>query len=873
MIKKARLFLLIATALIAAVLASLARPLLAQAEVPPPILLVTSTTNLFTSYYAEILHTEGLNYFDMSDISLVDAVALADYDVVILGEMPLTSEQAAMFSDWVYAGGNLIAMRPDPDLAGLLSLTSAGGMLSNAYLRVETSSGPGAGIVAETIQFHGDADQYNLNGATALAYLCSDATTETSYPAVTLVSVGMNGGQAAAFTYDLARSVVYTRQGNPAWAGDDRDASGQLRPNDMFYGAKVGDVQPDWVDLTKVAIPQADEQQHLLANMILEMDQDRMPLPRFWYFPRGEKAVIILTSDGANSEYVDDRFEVYKSYDPAGCVVENWECVRSGSDIYPSSPLTNDEASTYTAQGFEVGLHVNTYCSDYTAEQIAILYTGQLAAWQAKYTSIPAPDTERTHCVVWNDWTVFPEEEVKHGSRLDTNYYYWPQTWVANQPGMFTGSGMPMHFAKLDGTMIDVYQAVTQMTDESGQSYPYTVDTLLDRALGPEGYYGAFTVNVHISSPSDDRANAIITSALEHGVPVVSGRQMLEWLDGRDASTFEDLAWSGNTLTFSIAIGAGARGLQAMLPTQSAAGELVNISRSGSSIFYQVQTVKGVEDAVFEASAGPYAAAYAVDSFPPAIVNVNAAPGTNATATISWDTDEASTSQVVYGTVQDDLTQTASSDGWVTAHQVMLNGLAPNTTYYYRVGSADEVGNEATYPVDPAPPLSFTTTAASLIDTTAADFGLGTLGACAYVAQTGDGEVILAPMVGAEFSGSALPDGWFVGNWWDVFRGQWPSHLGRCTRWRRDNLRTGALAGVCGHFHRSFPPGHRVWPGPQHIPVCHLQHLWGGRALCTYEWHPDVSWNQPVKRAPPFPHRLDCLQCGLFDRRDGGCHT
>ena len=31
------------------------------------------------------------------------------------------------------------------------------------------------------------------------------------------------GGQAAAFTYDLARSVVYTRQGNPAWAGQERD--------------------------------------------------------------------------------------------------------------------------------------------------------------------------------------------------------------------------------------------------------------------------------------------------------------------------------------------------------------------------------------------------------------------------------------------------------------------------------------------------------------------------------------------------------------------------------------------------------------------------------------------------------------------------
>ena len=59
-----------------------------------------------------------------------------------------------------------------------------------------------------------------------------------------------------------------------------------------------------------------------------------------------------------------------------------------------------------------------------------------------------------------------------------------------------------MRFADLDGTLIDVYQAVTQMTDESGQSYPSTIDTLLDRALGAEGYYGAFTANMHADSIS-----------------------------------------------------------------------------------------------------------------------------------------------------------------------------------------------------------------------------------------------------------------------------------------------------------------------------------------------------------------------------------
>ena len=137
------------------------------------------------------------------------------------------------------------------------------------------------------MQFHGTADRWTLAGATPVATLYADAQTATSSPAVTLRSVGSSGGQAAAFGFDLARSVVYTRQGNPDWAGVERDfgIDQENRSDDLFFGAKPGDEQPDWVNLDKVAIPQADEQQRLLANLITGMTLDRMPLPRFWYLP------------------------------------------------------------------------------------------------------------------------------------------------------------------------------------------------------------------------------------------------------------------------------------------------------------------------------------------------------------------------------------------------------------------------------------------------------------------------------------------------------------------------------------------------------------------------------------------------------------
>ena len=235
--------------------------------------------------------------------------------------MSLSSAQATMFSTWVNGGGKLIAMRPDKKLAGLLGLSDLSSTNSDRYLLVNTSSGPGVGIVNETIQYHGIADLYSLNGASSLATLYSNATTATSSPAVTLNNVGTNGGQAAAFTYDLARSIIYTRQGNPAWAGQERDndPDNLIRSDDLFY--------PDWIDLDKVAIPQADEQQRLLANLIIGMNASKKPLPRFWYLPRSLEAAVVMTGDDHGNNGTAGRFDAYMAMSPSGCSVANWECI------------------------------------------------------------------------------------------------------------------------------------------------------------------------------------------------------------------------------------------------------------------------------------------------------------------------------------------------------------------------------------------------------------------------------------------------------------------------------------------------------------------------------------------------------------------
>ena len=194
----------------------------------------------------------------------------------------------------------------------------------------------------------------------------------------------------------------------------------------------------------------------------------------------------------------------------------------------------------------------------------------------------------------------------------------------------------------------------------------------------------------HASHPGSD---AIVASALARDVPVVSGSQLLEWVDGRNASSFDSISWSGNELSFTIEVGAGANGLRAMVPTSSDVGELTGVTRNGTPISTTTETIKGVEYAFFNATPGDYEATYAVDDTGPAISNVSAIADGDGTATITWNTDEPSDSRVDYGTSPGCARARAGAAPRSSPHTASSStGLQPNTTYHYRVTSADEAG-------------------------------------------------------------------------------------------------------------------------------------------------------------------------------------
>jgi glucose/arabinose dehydrogenase/phosphodiesterase/alkaline phosphatase D-like protein len=83
----------------------------------------------------------------------------------------------------------------------------------------------------------------------------------------------------------------------------------------------------------------------------------------------------------------------------------------------------------------------------------------------------------------------------------------------------------------------------------------------------------------------------------------------------------------------------------------------------------------------------------AADVTPPAISNVQATNVTGTSATIVWQTDEPATRQVEYGLTSNYGLGSPYETNLLTNHSVTLSQLLPETTYHFRVFSADASNN------------------------------------------------------------------------------------------------------------------------------------------------------------------------------------
>lgn len=88
--------------------------------------------------------------------------------------------------------------------------------------------------------------------------------------------------------------------------------------------------------------------------------------------------------------------------------------------------------------------------------------------------------------------------------------------------------------------------------------------------------------------------------------------------------------------------------------------------------------------------------AIVIDTTAPIITNVSSGRPNTTYATISWTTNEVSSSRVEYGATADYGSMNTLDASYVTSHSSSITSLSEVTKYYFRVISADQAGNSST---------------------------------------------------------------------------------------------------------------------------------------------------------------------------------
>ncbi len=607
---------------------ALAAPAASNNSLTAPILLVTNDVapNKFGAFLGEILRAEGLNAFDQVDLNSLTDTQLAQYDLAILAETPLSGSQSNLLTSYVQNGGALLAMRPDGQIASLFGLDTNAGTLSDGYLQISNTAvfngpAPGLGLTPVTLQIHGQADQYTITGtAVSIAKLYSDAATGTDYPAV--VAANSGSGQAVAFTYDLASNVAYTRQGNPANADLDVDNDYVVRTVDLFQ--TVGNPTASWINRDKIPVPQADVQQRLFARLVQQLIGRHRPMPQFWYFPETAKTMLILTSDAHWNSMSDYNNLIGDTNAHQGhiTVYLSDRLTMPGTEGNITDWPTEADLLDWQAQGDMAGIH--PWRLDGTT-----LTDGfdNVDSWFAiTYTLATRSNTIRIHQLAWEGWTAAADIEAAHNLGIDFSYYHWgpwlqkpDSTWPH---GYITGSGLPMKFVRADGTLTSVYQQLTEMADDqlfaglagleglTGAQAVALSQSLIDASLA--GNYSALTDIHHVDNYSTNPELAIwltgdIDYARSQGVPVWNADRWLAFTQTRHDANFSNITWDSGAgkLSFDLAMMATADiSPTTILPAEYSGKPLNSVTLDSGTYTFTLQTINSANVAFVTIPAG-----------------------------------------------------------------------------------------------------------------------------------------------------------------------------------------------------------------------------------------------------------------------------
>lgn len=564
-------------------------------------ILVVSGEKSFGPYTGELLKTEGFNEFQLESLAgnNMTAAFLQSFDVVILTAGSLTDQQSSIFIEYVKKGGNLIAFRPDNKLNAVFGIAPAAGTLDNGYMAINAVTDVGRGLTTQPMQLHVPANQYTLHGGRQIASLYSDASTATRYPAAVMNNYGK--GHGIFFAYDLPQNIAYTRQGNYRNAGKEMDGITGIRAMDLFTNG--------WVDTTKNTINQADEQMRLLSHSIEAMAAYTKPLPRLWYFPDTLQCLVTLNNDGEDTKEAEFTKQ-FEDVDAKGAKMTLY--------VKEVGFISKQWIQHWAGKGFEMSGHPDDtkQATNPDWQTMDTVFKNLNSRLENSY-GIEPMRTVTNHWFVWcgrnangdSDFSAQAQLEKNNGIQMDCNYAHYDNgsnqghflgSFGAGQ-GNYTGSGLTVKFANLKGDVIDVYQHFNNVYDQQYMEHDdkdgffNCFRGLMDRSLD-SGVYSFVSVKAHNAEYffSEKPLMKMLDYANSRHIPVWTEIKFLDFMRAKDDASFSNIAWKGNTLSFSIHSSLPhTSNITYMVPLTYRGKKINGITSNGINQAYLMRTIKG----------------------------------------------------------------------------------------------------------------------------------------------------------------------------------------------------------------------------------------------------------------------------------------
>ncbi|GAP08769.1 hypothetical protein ATHL_03678 [Anaerolinea thermolimosa] len=574
-------------------------------------------------YLGEMLRAEGLPWFASLTWDALGETPLENFAAILLAGGAPDRAGVEKLTAYVSAGGQLVIFKPDRVWDALLGLERLGGVYDGGYLQVNLDHPWTTGMESAPLLFHGEADLFRPAGCEVIAWLADDSARPTPQPAVTVRALGR--GRAAAWALDLPRSVALSRQGNPAWANQERDGRAGIRAVDAFVG---------WMDLERLDIPHADEQMRLLGRMLTMMVMERLPLPRLHYFPAGSPGLLIATGDSHQNtpqvieevlslaERFGGRMSVYHT-PPMG---PKWRRViqRGRAELAEVPALgavvsrginfpTPAQVAGWRQRGHEFGVH------PYVEE-------GLEAGWRAYLKSFlgygygPVPPTARTHRILWSGWVETARVQAAFGIGMNMDFYHYGTAfqkasgeWVY---GFFNGSGLPMKFVDEEGRLLTIYQQVTQLVDEHLMKMPWgggwaglnadqavgVAESLLRRAsavgaaVAAQFHVDPFAFEEPFASNARRFMEGSLKAAVERGLPIWTAEAWYRFAEARQQARMS--GWQadvpGGSFSLELADALPAE-VAILFPLHRGGARLQQIQVGGVEVAFTTVTQAGME--------------------------------------------------------------------------------------------------------------------------------------------------------------------------------------------------------------------------------------------------------------------------------------